>query len=75
LCQDSRRKDCVKIAARNATSGQTAIKILEAAPVAAIPLEYKYKTEGMDAEAVVYQIKQRFLKPSFIPLSAYCEMP
>jgi hypothetical protein len=48
---------------------------LEAAPVAAILLEYKYKTEGMDAEAVVYQIKQRFLKLPFIPLSAYCEMP
>jgi len=43
--------------------------------VAAILLEYKYKTEGMDAEAVVYQIKQRFLKLPFIPLSAYCEMP
>ena len=51
------------------------MKISKETPVAAILLEYKHKTEGMDAEAVVYQIKQRFLKLPFIPLSAYCEMP
>jgi CheY-like chemotaxis protein len=60
---------CVKIA----SSGYTAMKILEEAPVTAILLEYK--TEGMDAEAVAYQIKQRFPKLPIILLSAYSEMP
>ena len=45
---------CVKIA----SSGYTAMKILEETPVAAILLEYK--TEGMDAEAVAYQINSGF---------------
>ena len=44
------------------------MKISKETPVAAILLEYKYKTEGMDAEAVVYQ--QRFLKLPIIPFSA-----
>jgi len=60
---------CVK----TASSGYTAMKILEEAPVAAILLEYK--REGMDAEAVAYQIKQRFPKLPIILLSAYSEMP
>jgi response regulator RpfG family c-di-GMP phosphodiesterase len=60
---------CVKIA----SSGYTAMKILEETPVAAILLEYK--TEGMDAEAVAYQIKQRFPKLPIILLSAHSEMP
>jgi len=60
---------CVK----TASSGYTAMKILEESPVAAILLEYK--TEGMDAEAVAYQIKQRFPKLPIILLSAYSEIP
>jgi len=60
---------CVK----TASSGYTAMKILEESPVAAILLEYK--REGMDAEAVAYQIKQRFPKLPIILLSAYSEMP
>jgi response regulator RpfG family c-di-GMP phosphodiesterase len=60
---------CVKIA----SSGYTAMKILEETPVTAILLEYK--TEGMDAEAVAYQIKQRFPKLPIILLSAYSDMP
>jgi response regulator RpfG family c-di-GMP phosphodiesterase len=60
---------CVKIA----SSGYTAMKILEETPVAAILLEYK--TEGMDAEAVAYQIKQRFPKLPIILLSAHSDMP
>ena len=56
-----------------ASSGYTAMKILEETPVAAILLEYK--TEGMDAEAVAYQIKQRFPKLPIILLSAYSEIP
>ena len=60
---------CVK----TASSGYTAMKILEETPVAAVLLEYKL--EGMDAEAVAYQIKQRFPKLPIILLSAYSEMP
>jgi CheY-like chemotaxis protein len=51
----------------------TAMKILEETQVAAILLEYKL--EGMDAEAVAYQIKQRFPKLPIILLSAYSDMP
>jgi CheY-like chemotaxis protein len=60
---------CVK----TASSGYTAMKILEEAPVAAILLEYKM--EGLDAEAVAYQIKQRFPKLPIILISAYAEVP
>jgi len=60
---------CVKIA----STGQTAIKVLEDAPVAAVLLEYKQ--EGMDAEAVAWHIKQRFPNLPIILLSAYSEMP
>jgi CheY-like chemotaxis protein len=56
-----------------ASSGYTAIKILEETPVAAILLEYRL--DGMDAEALAYQIKQRFPKVPIILLSAYSEMP
>ena len=41
-----------------ASSSYTAITMLEQTSVAAVLLEYK--REGMDAEAVAYQIKQRF---------------
>jgi CheY-like chemotaxis protein len=56
-----------------ATSGHTAMKLLESAPVAAVLLEYKQ--EGMDAEAVAWHIKRRFPNLPIILLSAYSEMP
>jgi CheY-like chemotaxis protein len=60
---------CVKVA----SSGYTAIKMLEETPVAAVLLEYKL--EGMDAEAVACHVKQRFPHLPIILLSAYSEMP
>jgi two-component system response regulator FlrC len=60
---------CVQIA----SSGYTAIKMLEETSVAAVLLEYKL--EGMDSEAVAYHIKQRFPKLPIVLLSAYAEMP
>ena len=60
---------CVKIA----SSGHTAMKLLDNEPVAAVLLEYKQ--EGMDPEAVAWQIKQRFPNLPIILLSAYAEMP
>jgi len=56
-----------------ASSGYTAMKMLEETSVAAVLLEYK--REGMDAEAVARHIKQRFPNLPIILLSAYCEMP
>jgi len=56
-----------------ASSSYTAIKILEQTSVAAVLLEYKL--EGMDAEVVAYQIKQRFPNLPIILLSAYSKMP
>src|SRR5450756_2557760 len=56
-----------------ASSGHTAMKLLQDAPVAAVLLEYKQ--EGMDAEAVAWLIKQRFPNLPIILLSAYSEMP
>jgi CheY-like chemotaxis protein len=55
---------CVKIA----SSGHTAMKLLEDAPVAAVLLEYKQ--EGMHAEAVACHIKRRFPALPIILLSA-----
>ena len=60
---------CVKIA----SSGATAMKMLEEEPVAAVLLEYKM--DGMDAEAMAYHIKQRFPHLPIVLLSAYSEMP
>jgi two-component system response regulator GlrR len=60
---------CVKVA----SSGHSAMKMLEETSVAAVLLEYKQ--EGMDAEAVACHIKQRFPNLPIILLSAYCEMP
>jgi CheY-like chemotaxis protein len=60
---------CVKIA----SSGYSAIEILEQASVTAVLLEYKM--EGMDAEAVACHIKQRFPNLPIILLSAYSDMP
>ena len=60
---------CVKIA----SSGYTAVKMLEEMSVAAVLLEYKL--DGMDAEAVACHIKQRFPNLPIILLSAYSELP
>ena len=60
---------CVKIA----SSGYTAIKMLEETSVAVVLLEYKH--EGMDAEAIACQVKERFPHLPIILLSAYYEMP
>jgi CheY-like chemotaxis protein len=60
---------CVKLA----TCGYAAMKILEEDTIAAVLLEYKQ--EGMDAEAVAYQIKQRFPSLPVILVSAYADMP
>jgi CheY-like chemotaxis protein len=56
-----------------ATTAPRAIAILQRTPIAAVLLEYKY--EGMDAEAVVFHIKQRFPAQPVILLSAYSETP
>jgi len=56
-----------------ATNGYAAIKMLEETSVDAVLLEYK--EEGMDAEALAYQINQRFPNLPIILLSAYFEMP
>jgi CheY-like chemotaxis protein len=56
-----------------ATSGYAAIKILEAGPCDAVLLEYKQ--QGIDAEAVAYQLHLRFPNLPIILLSAYFEMP
>ncbi len=56
-----------------ATNGANAIAILEQLGVAAVLVEYKH--EGIDAEAVAYQIKQRFPHKPIILLSAYSDMP
>ena len=54
-------------------SAPAGIAILENTAVAAVLLDYK--SEGMDAEAVAYLIKQRFPDQPTILLSAYAEMP
>ena len=56
-----------------ASSGYSAIKTLEKTSVVAVLLEYKQ--EGMDAEAIACDIKQRFPNLPIILLSAYSEMP
>ncbi len=56
-----------------ASSGYTAVKMLEETSAAAVLLEYK--EEGMDAEAVACHIKQRFPNLPIILLSADSEMP
>jgi len=56
-----------------ASSGYSAMKMLEESSVAAVLLEYKQ--EGMDAEAVARHIKQQFPNLPIILLSGYCEIP
>jgi CheY-like chemotaxis protein len=60
---------CVEIA----SSGYSAMKMLEESSVAAVLLEYRQ--EGMDAEAIACHIKQQFPNLPIILLSAYCEIP
>jgi response regulator RpfG family c-di-GMP phosphodiesterase len=60
---------CIK----TAVNGNDAMKLLEQTPVDAIFLEYKQ--EGMDSEAIAYQIKQRFPNLPVIMLSAYTDIP
>jgi len=56
-----------------ASSGYSAMKILEKTSVDVVLLEYK--TEGMDAEAVACHIKERLPHLPIVLLSAYSEMP
>jgi len=56
-----------------ANSASAAIAKLENCAVDAVLLEYK--SEGMDAEAIAFQIKQRFPNQPIVLLSAYSEMP
>lgn len=56
-----------------ANSAAAAIAKLESCAIDAVLLEYK--SEGMDAEAVAFQIKQRFSNPPIVLLSAYSDMP
>ena len=56
-----------------ASSGYSAMKMLEETSVAAVLLEYKQ--EGMDAEAIACHVKQRFPRLPIILLSAYSELP
>ncbi len=58
---------------RIASSGYTAMKMLEETSVAVVLLEYKH--EGMDAEAIACHVKQRFPNLPIILLSAFYEMP
>jgi DNA-binding NtrC family response regulator len=60
---------CIK----TASNGYDAMKMLEQSSVDAVFLEYKQ--EGMDSEAVAYQIKQRFPNLPIIMLSAYTDIP
>ena len=56
-----------------AINAPTALRVLEQCPIAAIVVEYRH--EGIDAEAVAFQIKQRFPQQLIILLSAYSDMP
>jgi CheY-like chemotaxis protein len=58
---------------QTALSGHAAMKMLGETSVDAVLLDYKQ--EGMDAEAIAYQIKQRFPNLPIILLSAYTDMP
>ncbi len=56
-----------------ASSAHEAIAALETTHVAAVLVQYK--SEGMDAQAVAYLIKQRYPNQPVILLSAYSDMP
>ncbi len=56
-----------------ATTAATAIKKLQNGQIEAVVVDYK--TEGLDSQAVAYQIKQRFPNEPIILLSAYSCIP
>jgi CheY-like chemotaxis protein len=56
-----------------AATAPSAIAVLENTAVAAVLVDYK--SEGMDAEAIAYHVKQRFPHQPIILLSAYSDMP
>ena len=56
-----------------ATNTAAAIAMLEKSAIAVVILEYK--SEGMDAEAVAFHIKQRFPDQPILLLSGYSELP
>ena len=56
-----------------ASNAAAAIAKLDNCAIDAVLLEYK--SEGMDAEAIAFQIKQRFPNHPIVLLSAYSEMP
>jgi DNA-binding NtrC family response regulator len=56
-----------------ATSVPTALAVLERTDVTAVLLDYK--SEGLDAEAVAFYVKQRFPQKPVLLLSAYSDMP
>lgn len=56
-----------------ATSSSTALAELENCTIDVVLLEYK--TEGLDAEATAFHIKQRFPSLPIVLLSAYSELP
>jgi DNA-binding response OmpR family regulator len=59
-------------AVETASTISAALKLLEKGSVAVVLLEYK--REGMDAEAVAFQIKRRFPAIPILLLSAYSDM-
>jgi len=70
------RKTCLEARGYSvvtATNARAAIAVLEKSTIDAVILEYK--SEGMDAEAIAFQIKQRFPNQPIVLLSAYSEMP
>lgn len=82
LCVDDRREllkvrkavlESCGYSVEIATTVANALKILENNPVAAVLVDYK--SEGLDAQAVAYHIKQRYANQPIILLSAYSEMP
>jgi CheY-like chemotaxis protein len=81
LCVDDRPEllklrratlECCGYSVEIATNAASAIKTLENASVAAVLVDYK--SEGMDAQAIAYHIKQRYPNEPIILLSAYSEM-
>jgi len=56
-----------------ATSAPAAIALLKNSAIAAVLLEYK--SEGMDAEAIAFHIKQRFPDLPIVLLSAHSALP
>ena len=57
----------------SATNAAVALRKLENCAVDAVLLEYT--PEGLDAEAIAFQIKQEFPLEPIVLLSAVCEMP